>query len=103
ILWKSMGVYSSFRLRMAGLYFRPLHKRCFFSAKSYCMWYNKAKYLAEGVMNHLGTKTLETERLILRKFKLTDVKDMYYNWANDDDVTRHITWATHNNMEVTEK
>ncbi len=54
-------------------------------------------------MNHLGTKTLETERLILRKFKLSDVKDMYYNWANDDDVTRHITWPTHNSMEVTEK
>lgn len=54
-------------------------------------------------MNHLGTKTLETERLILRKFKLSDVKDMFYNWANDDDVTRHITWPTHNSMEVTEK
>lgn len=54
-------------------------------------------------MNHLGTKTIETERLILRKFKLTDVEDMYNNWANDDDVTRHITWVTHKNIEETAK
>lgn len=54
-------------------------------------------------MNHLGTKTIETERLILRKFKLIDVEDMYNNWANDDDVTRYITWATHKSMEDTEK
>ncbi|WP_313341083.1 GNAT family N-acetyltransferase [Sedimentibacter sp.] len=54
-------------------------------------------------MNHLGTKTIETERLILRKFELTDVEEMYNNWANDDDVTRYITWATHRNMEETEK
>jgi CheY-like chemotaxis protein len=30
ILWESMAVYSSFRSRMAGLYFRPLHKRLLF-------------------------------------------------------------------------
>lgn len=54
-------------------------------------------------MNHLGTKLIETERLILRKFKLTDVEDMHNNWANDDDVTRYITWATHKTMEDTEK
>ncbi len=57
----------------------------------------------EEKMNHLGTKTIETDRLILRKFELTDVEDMYNNWANDDDVTRYITWPTHKNMEDTEK
>ncbi len=52
-------------------------------------------------MKHLGTKTMETDRLILRKFELTDAEDMYRNWANDDDVTRHITWATHKNIDET--
>jgi len=52
-------------------------------------------------MNHLGTKLIETERLILRKFKITDTEDMYNNWASDDDVTRYITWATHKNIEET--
>lgn len=54
-------------------------------------------------MKHLGTKLIETERLILRKFKLTDYKDMYNNWASDDDVTRYITWATHKNMDETKE
>lgn len=52
-------------------------------------------------MKHLGTKTIETERLILRKFELTDVEDMYNNFANDDDVTRYITWPAHKSIEET--
>ncbi len=54
-------------------------------------------------MNHLGTKLIETKRLILRKFKLTDAEGMYNNWASDDDVTRYITWATHKNIEETKE
>ena len=54
-------------------------------------------------MNHLGTKTIETERLMLRKFKLEDAEQMYNNWANDDEVTRHITWASHKSIEDTDK
>lgn len=52
-------------------------------------------------MNHLGTKILETERLVLRPFKETDVEDMYYNWANNDNVTRFLTWPTHSSKEIT--
>jgi ribosomal-protein-alanine N-acetyltransferase len=56
-----------------------------------------------GIMNHLGTKTIETDRLILRKFRLSDAEEMYNNWARDDDVTRYITWPTHKNIEETKK
>ena len=28
-----------------------------------------------------NTKTLETERLILRKFTILDAEDMYNNWS----------------------
>lgn len=48
-------------------------------------------------MNHKGTKTLETERLILRQFTLDDAEAMYNNWANDPEVTRFMTWPPHEN------
>lgn len=52
-------------------------------------------------MNHKGTMLLETERLILRKFKCSDIETMYHNWANDDEVTKFLTWPTHENSQVT--
>lgn len=32
-------------------------------------------------MLELGTKTLKTERLIQRKYKIEDAKEMYKNWG----------------------
>ncbi len=51
-------------------------------------------------MNHTGTKVIETERLILRKFEINDTDFMYNNWANDDEVTKYITWPSHKDIEV---
>ena len=51
-------------------------------------------------MKHLGTKQIETERLILRPFRMEDAEDMYQNWANDDEVTKYLTWPTHSSMDV---
>jgi ribosomal-protein-alanine N-acetyltransferase len=51
-------------------------------------------------MEHLGTKELETERLILRKFTLNDAENMFKNWANDDDVTKYLTWPSHSDINV---
>ena len=53
-------------------------------------------------MQHLGTQTIETERLILRRFTMDDVQNMFDNWASDDDVTRYVTWPTHTDTSVTE-
>ncbi len=53
-----------------------------------------------GRMNHIGTKTLETERLILRKFKDEDASDLFNNWANDSNVTKYLTWPTHENLDT---
>lgn len=39
-------------------------------------------------MKHLGTKTIETRRLVLRKFTLSDAEPMYRNWASDPEVTK---------------
>ena len=52
-------------------------------------------------MEHKGTKHLETEHLILRRFTLEDAEAMYENWAHDDEVTKFLSWPTHPNIEVT--
>lgn len=52
-------------------------------------------------MKHLGTKRIETERLVLRRFTLDDAEAMYHNWASDPEVTRFLMWPTHSSVEVT--
>ena len=52
-------------------------------------------------MKNVGTKRLETDRLVLRRFILEDAKDMFENWASDDEVTKFLTWPTHSSIEVT--
>jgi len=51
-------------------------------------------------MKHLGTVTIETLRLILRRFTLEDAQAMCDNWASDPDVTKYLTWPTHQNVDV---
>ena len=51
-------------------------------------------------MNHKGTITLETNRLILRRFRLDDAQAMYDNWASDPEVTKFLTWPIHGNVEI---
>lgn len=52
-------------------------------------------------MKHLGTKRLETTRLILRRFQMEDAQAIYQNWACDEDVTKFLTWPPHNTIDVT--
>ena len=54
-------------------------------------------------MKHQGTKTLETPRLILRRFQEGDGDFMYKNWASDPEVTKFLTWPTHPSVEVSRK
>ncbi len=53
-------------------------------------------------MQHQGTVTLETDRLILRRFTVSDAPAMYRNWASSKDVARFLTWEPHKNAEETE-
>ena len=54
------------------------------------------------MLHHKGTKTIETERLILRQFTKGDAEAMYQNWASDDEVTKHLTWPTHESVEISQ-
>lgn len=53
-------------------------------------------------MKHKGTKTIKTERLILRKVRIKDYKDIY-KYACKDEVTKYVTWETHQNPKTTKK
>lgn len=55
------------------------------------------------MLKHIGTKTIETERLILRQFKEADATDMFNNWASDDTVTKFLSWPTHSDIEVSKE
>ena len=44
---------------------------------------------------------LETERLLLRKMRLSDAEAMF-SYASDPEVTRHVLWETHGSMVESE-
>ena len=50
-------------------------------------------------MKHVGTQTIKTKRLTLRRFEVTDADMMYSNWANDDEVTRYMRWQPYKSVE----
>ena len=54
-------------------------------------------------MNHCGTKTIETDRLLLRRFELSDVEAAYTNWMSDERVTEFLTWPTHKDVSESEQ
>ena len=54
-------------------------------------------------MKDLGTNTLETERLILRRYTLDDVDGMYYGWATDENTTKYVSWNVHPDKEFTKE
>ena len=52
-------------------------------------------------MEHQGTKTIETERLILRKFTADDLSAIFHNWTSDEKVTEFLRWPTHKSIDIT--
>lgn len=50
-------------------------------------------------MKELGTRTLETSRLILRKFTIDDCEDMFKNVGSDLNVTKYVSFSPHQNIE----
>ncbi len=53
------------------------------------------------MLTHKGTQTIKTRRLLLRRAELTDAQAMFHNWASDPEVTKHLTWPTHENVNTT--
>ena len=53
-------------------------------------------------MKSIGTKTLHTERLILRRFCEDDAQAMFDNWASRSENLTYVTWDPHLNIEQTQ-
>lgn len=54
-------------------------------------------------MINKGTVLLETDRLILRKFKYSDAEYMFKNWGSDPKVSKFLSWSTHSDVNVSQK
>ena len=54
-------------------------------------------------MKHKGTIWIETDRLILRRFVVSDVSAAFRNWTSDIKVTEYLRWPTHENISITEQ
>ncbi len=55
------------------------------------------------MLTHKGTQTIETARLVLRRFTTDDAADMYRNWASDPKVTHFLSWKLHESEEETRR
>ena len=54
-------------------------------------------------MKSIGTQTLQTDRLILRRFVESDAEAMFQNWASSAENLTYVTWDPHSDVEVTRK
>lgn len=50
-------------------------------------------------MESIGTKKLETNRLILRKGTLNDAKEIYENYGKDPLVSKYVVWNQHDSID----
>ena len=48
-----------------------------------------------------GTRTIETERLTLRRYKKEDAEAVFENWGSDPAVSKYLSWLPHSSVTVT--
>jgi len=51
------------------------------------------------MFKHKGTQSIQTERLILRKYESGDAGDIFKNYATDERVTKFLSWPPYDNIE----
>lgn len=54
-------------------------------------------------MKNIGTNTIITDRLILRRLTKNDAYQAFENWCNRDGVDRYVLWKRHESIDVTLK
>ena len=55
------------------------------------------------MLTAIGTQTIETPRLILRRFAKGDGKSAFRNWCSDASVTTYLKWSAHSYPLITEQ
>lgn len=53
------------------------------------------------MVENIGTKMLETERLVLRRFTKEDAEKVYASWVTDAETTKYLTWEVHDDFSLT--
>lgn len=53
------------------------------------------------MINHIGTQVVQTERLILRRYQLSDAQGLFLNWVTDGEASRFWGWSPHKDIEET--
>lgn len=51
----------------------------------------------------ISTAMLESKRLILRRFKISDAEDMFNSWAKSEKATKYLTWKPYTDANETKK
>lgn len=54
-------------------------------------------------MKHKGTITIETKRLLLRRFHHNDAQAIFVNWESDSKVTEFLQWKTATDVSEAEQ
>ena len=44
---------------------------------------------------------IETKRLLLRPWEIDDAPILFNGWANNEEITKYLTWNPHANIEIT--
>lgn len=52
-------------------------------------------------MKDSGTKTLNTKRLILRRFEFTDISNIFNSWVTDENTCKFTSWKIHKDVGIT--
>lgn len=55
----------------------------------------------ENMLNHKGTISIKSKRLILRQFTINDTVYIFNNWASDENVCKYMRWPHHENIKET--
>lgn len=54
------------------------------------------------MISHKGTVELKTDRLLLRRFRVSDAPEVFRVWTSDEQVARYTSWYAHKSVEETE-
>ena len=52
-------------------------------------------------LTHKGTQDIETERLLLRRFVMSDANEIFREYASYENVTKYLTWDEHKSISET--
>lgn len=53
------------------------------------------------MLEHKGSIDIKTDRLLLRKFRISDAEEIFATWTSDERVAKYTSWYAHEKIEDT--